>query len=64
MDEIGMISSALSARQTVTQTEIATVVLRNAMQADQAIAQMLMDSVKAGQTVINASGSNSIDLNV
>ncbi|MBA4372127.1 MAG: hypothetical protein C0402_04630 [Thermodesulfovibrio sp.] len=64
MNEISMITAALSAQQSATQTKIAMAVLKNALQADQAIAQILMESIKAGETVINSSGSGSIDLYV
>jgi len=64
MNEISMITSALNAQQSVTQSKIAMVVLKNALQADQAIAQILMESIKAGQTINNSSGTGSIDLYV
>lgn len=64
MDEIRMITSAISAQQSLTQTQLAMTILKNANEADQAIAQMLMESIKAGQTVINQSGSGGIDLYV
>ncbi|MGC2062715.1 MAG: hypothetical protein WA610_07035 [Thermodesulfovibrionales bacterium] len=59
-----MITSAISAQQSLTQTQLAMTILKNANEADQAIAQMLMESIKAGQTVINQSGSGGIDLYV
>ncbi len=64
MNELSLITAALGAQQTVTQSKIAMAVLKNALQADQAIAEILMESIRAGETVINSSGPGSIDLYV
>lgn len=64
MNEISMITAALNAQQSLAQSKIAMVVLKNTLQTDQAIAQILMESIRAGQTVNNSSGTGSIDLYV
>ena len=63
MNEMSLITSALSMQQAVYGSELGVAMLKNAQQADQAVAQMLMDLVKSGQVLNNSSGG-SIDLYV
>ena len=64
MNEISMMTSALDSQQSLLQGQLGLAVLKSMQQADQAFAEMLMESVKAGQTVINRAGSGSVDLYV
>jgi hypothetical protein len=64
MNEITMIASALDAKQSLYHSQVGMAILDNRQKADQALAQMLMESVKGGQTVINKSGPGSLDLYV
>ena len=63
MNEISLMTAAVTTQQSANQTKIAMAVLKNSLQTDQAIAQILMESIMAGQTVNNSSGSG-IDLYV
>lgn len=64
MDEISMMTSALAVKQALSNTQLSMAILKNAQKNDQAMAQMLMENIKAGQTVINRSASGTIDLYV
>ncbi|MBA4392888.1 MAG: hypothetical protein C0407_04980 [Desulfobacca sp.] len=59
-----MIISALDAKQSPYKTQMDMAMQNNRQQADQHLAQLLRESVKAGRTVINKSGSGGPDLNV
>lgn len=64
MNEITMITSALEASQSLYDTQMGMAILKNAQKNEQALAQMIMETIRAGQTVINQSGSGTIDLYV
>jgi hypothetical protein len=64
MNEITMITSALDTKQSLIHSQVGMAILDNRQKADQALAQILMESVKAGQTVINNSGPGGLDLYV
>jgi hypothetical protein len=64
MNEITLITSALDAKQSLTNSQVGMAILDNRQKADQALAQMLMESVKVGQTIINKSGPGGLDLYV
>lgn len=59
-----MITSALAVQQSLSRTNLSVAVMKNALQADQAIAQMLMESIKSGETVTNPTGAGLVNLYV
>jgi hypothetical protein len=62
MTEISLISSALQSKQTMLQNEIAMVVIKQAAQADKALADILAKNVQAAQNL--AAGEGGIDIYV
>lgn len=64
MNEITIITSALAAKQSLVNYQIGAALLKNAHKNEQALAQMIMETIRAGQTVINQSGSGTLDLYV
>ena len=64
MNETTMITAALNTQQSLLQGQIGMAVLKSAEKSDQAFAEMLRESVRAGQTIVNQAGPGSIDLYV
>ena len=62
MNEIAFITSAISAQQGISRSQLGMEIMKSKAQSEQALAQMLMESIRAGQVLVNQAASGRIDL--